>query len=114
MLGHKRKLFGHVPGCAGLSYALDGLYFLLSISLTVPPFVEHFQQRDDPCHIGFYALAFLSFTVKNLVLNNTPQFAAQFQGCYYNTGQIKGVKKGVKGDNWQSVTPLHRVLENQL
>ena len=35
----------------------DGLYPLLSISLTVPPFVEHFQQRDDPCRIGFYALA---------------------------------------------------------
>ena len=34
-------------------------------------------------------------TVKNLVLNNTPQFAAQFMGCYYNTGQVKGVKKKV-------------------
>ena len=32
-------------------------------------------------------------TVKNLVLNNTPQFAAQFMGCYCNTGQVKGVKK---------------------
>ena len=32
-------------------------------------------------------------TVKNLVLNNTPQFPAQFMGCYYNTGQVKGVKK---------------------
>ena len=56
-------------------------------------------------------------TVKTLVLNNTPQFAAQFMGCYYNTGQVKGVIKGVKGDNWQSITPLtplHRVLENQL
>ena len=36
----------------------DGLY---PVSLTVPPFVEHFQQRDDPCRVGFYALAFLSF-----------------------------------------------------
>ena len=33
------------------------------------------------------------YTVKNLVLNNTPQFAAQFMGCYCNTGQVKGVKK---------------------
>ena len=35
-------------------------------------------------------------------------------GCYYNNGQVKGAKKGVKGDNWQSITPLtplHRVLE---
>ena len=39
----------------------DGLYPLLSISLTVPPSVERFQQCDDPCRIGFYALAFLSF-----------------------------------------------------
>ena len=57
------------------------------------------------------------YTVKTWVLNNTPQFAAQFMGCYYNTDQVKGVKKGVKGDNWQSITPLtplHRVLENQL
>ena len=55
------------------------------------------------------------YTVKTWVLNNTPQFAAQFMGCYYNTDQVKGVKKGVKGDNWQSITPLtplHRVLEN--
>ena len=36
---------------------------------------------------------FQSYTVKNLVLKNTPQFAAQFMGCYYNTGQVKGVKK---------------------
>ena len=34
-----------------------------------------------------------NYTVKNLVLNNTPQFAAQFMGCYCNTGQVKGVKK---------------------
>ena len=50
-----------------------------------------------------------------MALNNTPQFAAQFMGCYYNTGQVKGAKKGVKGDNWQSITPLtplHRVLKN--
>ena len=56
-------------------------------------------------------------TVKTLVLNSTPQFAAQFMGCYYTTGQVKGIKKGVKGDNWQSITPLtplHRVLENEL
>ena len=56
-------------------------------------------------------------TVKTWVLNSTPQFAAQFMGCYYNTDQVKGVKKGVKGDNWQSITPLtplHRVLENHL
>ena len=39
----------------------DGLYPLLSVSLTVPPFVERFQQRDDLCRVGFYALAFLSF-----------------------------------------------------
>ena len=39
----------------------DGFYPLLSVLLTVPPFVERFQQRDDPCRIGFYALAFLSF-----------------------------------------------------
>ena len=39
----------------------DGLYPLLSVLLTVPPFVERFQQRDDPCRVGFYALAFLSF-----------------------------------------------------
>ena len=38
----------------------DGLYPLLSVSLTVPPFVEHFQQRDDPCHVGFYAFNSLS------------------------------------------------------
>ena len=37
----------------------DGLYPLLSVSLTVPPFVERFQQRNDPCRVGFYALAFL-------------------------------------------------------
>ena len=39
----------------------DELYSLLSVSLTVPPFVEHFQQRDDPCRVGFYTVAFLSF-----------------------------------------------------
>ena len=39
----------------------DGFYPLLFISLTVPPFVECFQQRDDSCRVGFYALAFLSF-----------------------------------------------------
>ena len=39
----------------------DGLYPLLSVSLTVLPFVERFQQRDDPGRVGFYALAFLSF-----------------------------------------------------
>ena len=42
----------------------NGLYPLLSISLTVLPFVEHFQQRDDPCRIGFYVLAFLSFFLR--------------------------------------------------
>ena len=36
------------------------LYPLLSLSLTMPPFIEHFQQCDDPCLVGFYALAFLS------------------------------------------------------
>ena len=36
----------------------NGLYPLLSV---LPPFVERFQQRDDPCRVGFYALAFLSF-----------------------------------------------------
>ena len=36
----------------------DGFYPLLSVSLTVPPFVESFQQRDDPCRVGFYAFAF--------------------------------------------------------
>ena len=41
-----------------------GLYPLLSILLTVPPFVERFQQRDDPCRVGFYALAFLSFFIR--------------------------------------------------
>ena len=41
----------------------DGFYPLLPVSLTVPPFVERFQQRDDPCHVGFYALAFLSFSI---------------------------------------------------
>ena len=40
---------------------LDGLYPLLSVLLTVPPFVERFQQRNDPCRVGFYAIAFLSF-----------------------------------------------------
>ena len=41
----------------------NGLYPLLSISLTMSPFVEFFQQRNDPCCIGFYVytLAFLSF-----------------------------------------------------
>ena len=39
----------------------DGLYPLFSILLTMPPFVERFQQRDDPCRIGFYTLAFHSF-----------------------------------------------------
>ena len=38
--------------------SVNGL--LLSLLLTVPPFVELFQQRDDPCGIGFYTLAFLS------------------------------------------------------
>ena len=38
----------------------DGIYPLLSVSLTVPPFVECFQQHDDPCPVGFYAIAFLS------------------------------------------------------
>ena len=38
----------------------DGIYPLLSISLTVRPFVERVQQCNDPCPIGFYALAFLS------------------------------------------------------
>ena len=37
----------------------DGLYPLLSVSLTMSPFVERFQQRDDPCHVGFYASSFL-------------------------------------------------------
>ena len=31
----------------------DVLYPLLSVSLTVPPYVERFQQRDDPCRGGF-------------------------------------------------------------
>ena len=44
----------------------DGLYPLLSILLTMPPFVERFQQRDDPCHVGFYALAFLFFFLQIL------------------------------------------------
>ena len=39
----------------------DGLYLLLSVSLAVPPFVEPFQQRYNPCRIDFYALAFLFF-----------------------------------------------------
>ena len=39
----------------------DGLYLLLSVSLTMPSFVERFQQRDGPCRVSFYALAFLSF-----------------------------------------------------
>ena len=39
----------------------DGLFPLLSVSQTMPPFVERFQQHDDPCHVGSYALAFLSF-----------------------------------------------------
>ena len=29
---------------------------LIALSLTMPPFVERFQQRDDPCLIDFYAL----------------------------------------------------------
>ena len=37
-----------------------GLYPLLSILLTVPPFVERFQQRDDPCVRWFLRLS-LSF-----------------------------------------------------
>ena len=37
----------------------NGLYPLLSVSLTVLPFVEHFQQCDDPYHVGFFASAFL-------------------------------------------------------
>ena len=42
----------------------DELYPLLSVSLTMPPFVERFQQRNDPCLNGFYALAFLSFFLR--------------------------------------------------
>ena len=37
----------------------DRIYPLLSVSLTVPPFVEHVQQCDDPCPISFYTLVFL-------------------------------------------------------
>ena len=44
----------------------NGLYPLLSVLLTVPPFVERFQQRDDPCRVGFYTLAFLSFFLRIL------------------------------------------------
>ena len=43
-------------------WGLSGL--LLSVLLTVPPFVERFQQHDDPCRIGFYALAFISFVLQ--------------------------------------------------
>ena len=42
----------------------DWLYPLHSVLLTVPPFVERFQQRDDPCRVDFYALAFLSFFLR--------------------------------------------------
>ena len=31
------------------------------VSLTMTPFVERFQQRDDPGRVCFFALAFLSF-----------------------------------------------------
>ena len=43
---------------------------------------------------GTYMVHCLNFGVKTL--NNTPQFAAQFFGCYYKTGQVKGVKKVLK------------------
>ena len=35
----------------------------------------------------------------------------QFMACYYSTGQVEGVKNGVKDDNWQSITPIHTVLK---
>ena len=41
----------------------SGLESLMLIVLSCNPklsFVERFQQRDDPCRVGFYALAFLS------------------------------------------------------
>jgi len=41
---------------AGQTAKHDGLYPLLSVSLTVPPFVERFQQCDNPCRVVFYAL----------------------------------------------------------
>ena len=37
---------------------------ILSVSLTAPPFVERFQQRDDPRRVDFYASAFLSFFLR--------------------------------------------------
>ena len=47
----------------------DGLYPLLSVSLTVPPFVERFLQHNNPCRIGFYPLAFLSFEFHKWVVH---------------------------------------------
>ena len=40
----------------------SGLESLTLIALSYnpkPSFVEHLQQCDDPCRVGFYALAFL-------------------------------------------------------
>ena len=52
----------------------DGLYPLFSVSLTVPPFVERFQRRDDPCRVGFYASTFLFFFLQVPYLNRTTFF----------------------------------------
>ena len=56
----------------------DGLYPLLSVSLTMPPFVEGFQQRDDPCHVCFNTLAFLSFHTTSFWLSNVASLAISF------------------------------------
>ena len=51
--------------------SMMGSISLLSISLTVPPFVERFQHRDDPCRVGFYALPFLSFGFYKCVVHTS-------------------------------------------
>ena len=57
----------------------DGLYPLLSVSSTVPPFVEHFQQRDDPCRVGFYAFNSLSLLSSDSISESYIQFLSSFQ-----------------------------------
>ena len=48
-----RKVYICITAIASFQTAkYDGLYPLFSVSLTVPPFVEHFQQHDDPCRVG--------------------------------------------------------------
>ena len=57
----------------------DGLYPLLSISLTMPSFVEHFQQCDDPCRIGFYTFNSLSLLLSSDSMSHAYNFFLAFK-----------------------------------